>query len=274
MKTEIEMEIDGILDADYSAQENLIFSSSEPMKFVNEDYLDGIFNDFYADDIPAATGGQSPEVASAVQQAMADQGGGAVQDPDSMDFGGDLGGGMDAMGGGMGDMGMGGGGGYQDQNAAKPARPLPDEEPKDVEKKLAIIRKYRRLLEILDKIKLIIENGMNKVFSTYGRDLLSKLSVEISTTTDQINYVLGASFDNKEIGATEEEYNSLENKSKVIAQTVQSLINAELNKKRDKNKNKKKTDKEKLEEEKEEPKEEKLEEEKEGKEDESESPSV
>ena len=268
MKTEIEMEIDGILEADYSAQENLIFSSSEPMKFVNEDYLDGIFNDFYADDIPAPTGGQSPEVASAVQQAMADQGGGAVQDPDTMDLGGDLGGGMDAMGGmgGMGDMGMGGGGGYQDQNTAKPARPLPDEEPKDVEKKLAIIRKYRRLLEILDKIKLIIENGMNKVFSAYGRDLLTKLSVEISTTTDQINYVLGASFDNKEIGATEEEYNSLENKSKVIAQTVQSLINAELNKDKSKDKKNKKNDK-KLEED-------KPEEEKEGKEDESESPSV
>jgi hypothetical protein len=220
MKFEIENEIDEILNQDYSAQETIIYSGAP--------YDDGLDEQFYAEgDAPAQAPAGNPAQATATKTGIkVDAGMGDMGDMGNMGGMDDLGG----MGGGMGDMGgfgggMGGGmGGYGDQ-PQEDVEPLPGEDSEDIGKKLVIFRQYRRLKEILKHLSDTIEEANKKIHVMESRNLLSKMDSEITTTLEQIDFIIAEDFRKKDIGDSEREYKSMEEKSKLIARSIQNIIN-------------------------------------------------
>jgi len=226
MKFEIEDEIDQILNQDYSAQEAIIYSG--------KDFDDGLDEQFYAEG-DAAGGAPAATAAPAGGDAGAAQTQTQTQTKVDMKVDAGMGGmddigGMDDMGGmgGMGDDFGGGGGGAGSGFGAEPeedVEPLPGEDSGDIEKKLVIFRQYRRLKEILNHLSDTIDESNKKIHTTEARNLLSRMDSEITTTLDQIDFIIAEDFRKKEVNDTEREYKAMEEKAKLIAKTIQQIVN-------------------------------------------------
>jgi len=230
MKFEVEKEIDEILNRDYSAQEAVIFRGIA--------HDDGLDETLYAEG-DAAGGAPAAPAAPAAPMGGASNTSTTTKTETKINVNGPGGNQNDDMGlgdlGDMGDMGdMGGFGGMGGDNQqggnafGQPETdvdPLPGEDSEDITKKLVVFRQYRRLKDILGKLSDTIEDANKRIQSIESRNILSKVDSEITTTLDQIDFILAEDFRKKEIKDSEEEYKSMESKAKLLAQTIERVVN-------------------------------------------------
>jgi hypothetical protein len=230
MKFGIENEIDEILNRDYSAQETVIFSNVQvddtltDTLYAEGDAAGGAPAQAPAGNAPAAGAANTNSSTTTKTETKVN-----INAPGGDDMG-DLGD-MGDMGdlGGMGGMGGFGGGNQSGQdNFGAPETdvdPLPGEDSEDIQKKLVVFRQYRRLKDNLKSMSDIIDDANKRIQSLESRNILSRMDSEITTTLEQIDFILAEDFRKKEIKDSENEYKSMEEKAKLIAKTIERVVN-------------------------------------------------